>query len=306
MATQKIINLGDYLRATKHEIKCTLYYYFYIVKYTIYSVFKQENGLNTQKRKVQLLVSLTSYPPRLNTVFLAIESLLNQTFKPDKIILWLSKSEINPGDLPNNLLRLKKRGLEIRFVDENIKSYKKLVYAVEAFKQHHIVTCDDDLMYHNWFLQGLYNAYQKHPNCISAYRARTMRKLNQQQLSSYNDWPLSNSQTPAYNIFATCGGGAWHPPGSLNEQISNRVFMQLSPYGDDIWFKAMGLLNQTKTVLVNSYHVDFPSIHPEKSQIETLWQKNITKNDRQIKSVFDYFKLYELITNYDTTSDGND
>ena len=49
----------------------------------------------------ELVVSLTSYPSRFNILPITIQSLLNQTVKPDRIILWLYEkdyffSRINP------------------------------------------------------------------------------------------------------------------------------------------------------------------------------------------------------------------
>ena len=40
-----------------------------------------------------LIISLTSYPERIEFVHLAIKSLLNQAILPSKIILWLAESE---------------------------------------------------------------------------------------------------------------------------------------------------------------------------------------------------------------------
>lgn len=47
-------------------------------------------------RRPRIIVSMTSYPARINTVHLAIRSLLAQKVLPDKIVLWLCKS-----DFPN-------------------------------------------------------------------------------------------------------------------------------------------------------------------------------------------------------------
>ena len=47
-----------------------------------------ENPLNTEKRDEVVIVSLTSYPARISYVYLAIKSLMLQSYKPDRIILW--------------------------------------------------------------------------------------------------------------------------------------------------------------------------------------------------------------------------
>lgn len=268
----------------------------YIRKYHAYSLFKKSSGINLRSRETRLIISLTSYPQRFNSIYLTIESLLDQTVKPDHIILWLAKNEIEQTRLPLSIKKLRNRGLEIRIVDENIRSYKKLIHAIEQFNDYNIVTCDDDFIYPPWFLQELYRSYQQYPDCISAYRCRMMSKIDAYRLSPYQQWPFASDKCPSYNLFPTTGGGSLYPPGSLNEQVLDRMFLRLSPYADDIWFKAMSLLNKTKVVMVLEKSIDFPTVAIKNSQKTTLWKINATKNDEQLKNVFDHFELYNEIT----------
>lgn len=266
-----------------------------IVKYKIYSLFKRKWGLNKEQRSKKIIVSLTSFMLRFESVFLTIESLLNQTLRPDKIILWLAEEEVTKKALSIKLTKLKMRGLEIRIAKENIKSYKKLIYALEEFPNDLIITCDDDYLYPNWFLQDLYQSYQQYPDCISAYRCRMMSKKTDNQLTSYEQWSFARNKRPSYRLFPTTGGGVLYFPNSLNQKVMDRIFTQLCPTADDIWFKAMALLNGTKTVMVKEKSTDFTIIKVKNSQAETLWQTNRDKNDQQLKKVFDYFKLYHYI-----------
>ena len=284
-----------YFTALKHII--------FVIKYKIYHSVKTKSGVTSEPRQPPLIVSLASYPKRFGSVFLAIESLLNQTFQPDKIILWLAEKEVEQSPLPLNLTKLKSRGLEIRIVKENITSYNKLIFAVEQFPQSLIVTCDDDVMYPKWFLQNLYRSYQQHPDCISAYRCRLMRKTSARQLAPYNDWQFATNKRACYELFHTGNGGVLFPPGALNEKISHRIFRQLCPTADDVWFKAMGLLNRTKTVMVKDKSIDFPLTSITGSQQNALWKVNVEKNDEQIKKVFDHFDLYHCISMREEASD---
>lgn len=62
--------------------------------------------MNSESTKV--IVSLTSYPPRIKTVDQVIRSLLAQTVKPWKIILWLANKEFSEGEtsLPAGLVNV--------------------------------------------------------------------------------------------------------------------------------------------------------------------------------------------------------
>ena len=274
-------------------------------KYKIYNVVKTKAGVTKHRRQPELIVSLTSYPKRFGSAFLAIESLLNQTLQPDKIILWLAEKEVEQNPLPSNLTKLKSRGLEIRIVKENIASYKKLIFTIDQFPQCLIVTCDDDTIYPKWFLKNLYRSYQQYPDFISAYRCRLMGKINPRQLAPYNDWPFAMDKRACYELFPTGSGGVLYPPGALNKKISHRIFMQLCPSADDVWFKAMSLLNRTKTVMVKDESTEFLEVTIKESQKNALWKANTreNKNDEQIKKVFDYFDLYHCISMRDDMCD---
>ena len=65
-----------------------------------------ENPLNTEKREKKIIATLTTYPARINCVHLAIKSIMLQTYKPDRIILWLADSQFPNRVLPKELTDL--------------------------------------------------------------------------------------------------------------------------------------------------------------------------------------------------------
>ena len=70
---------------------------------------------------------MTSYPARISYVHLAIKSLMLQSYKPDRIILWLAEEQFPTKELPKELTDLCQYGLEIRFV-EDLYGHKKYFY----------------------------------------------------------------------------------------------------------------------------------------------------------------------------------
>lgn len=70
-----------------------------------------------------LIVSLTSYGRRLYDVAYTIQSIMRQTQKPNRIILWIDRQDCDR--IPSSLKRLQQRGLEIIPTEANIRSYKK-------------------------------------------------------------------------------------------------------------------------------------------------------------------------------------
>ena len=47
---------------------------------------------------MKIIVSLTSYPPRIGCVHRVVESLIRQTVRADEIILYLSRDEFPDGE----------------------------------------------------------------------------------------------------------------------------------------------------------------------------------------------------------------
>ena len=81
-----------------------------------------EPSLNKSEiRKQKIIVSLTSFPPRYEALHKCLLSLLKQTVRPDKIIVWLYKEEFS---LTEEMEDLKKYGIEYKSVDENLKPHK--------------------------------------------------------------------------------------------------------------------------------------------------------------------------------------
>ena len=85
-----------YIKSTLRNIKPFIRWQFY--KHTVRF---NRSGLNTtEQRPRKIIASLTSYPARINIVPYVIASILNQTMKPDKIILWLGNDRFPDEKLP--------------------------------------------------------------------------------------------------------------------------------------------------------------------------------------------------------------
>lgn len=91
-------------------------------------------------------ISLTSYGARLNAVHMAIRSLLMQSVRPSKVLLYLDES-IQKDTLSDDLVDLEQYGLEIRMGYEDLGPHKKYLFAFQEFPDSLIITADDDLIY---------------------------------------------------------------------------------------------------------------------------------------------------------------
>ncbi|MFW5804639.1 MAG: hypothetical protein ACOCWG_05360, partial [bacterium] len=118
----------------------------------------KDSLLNSEKREDEIIVSLTTFGKRINWVFLAIESIAQQTLKPDKVILWLSEDYFNDKNLPITIERLIKRGLTV-FYRKDIGPHTKGLYAFQEYSKNIIITVDDDIIYPIDLIENLYNLH---------------------------------------------------------------------------------------------------------------------------------------------------
>lgn len=259
------------------------------------------SGVNQQeKREQKIIVSLTSFPARINTVWLTIESLMRQTLKPDVIILWLGEDQFTGIDsLPKSLKKQQKRGLTIEFC-EDIKPHKKYYYAFQKFRDDLIITVDDDIFYPNWMIEGLMELHEGFPTSICCNRAHLITFNEDGEPNSYDDW-LSNPKQingPTKALLPTGVGGVLYPPNSVDAEVFNKENIKnLCLFADDIWLKVMSLKKGTSVVKTEN----FPSrlFYVASTQKVALWKENVKKgkNDIQLNNIKDYYNLnlYKLI-----------
>ena len=250
------------------------------------------------KPSKSVIVSLTSTSERIEQVYQTIESILNQSLPANRVILWLSKEPflldqgIKSVDLNESLRSLTHRGLEIRWT-KNTGPYRKAIPILPEVNSSGavLVTADDDIIYPENWLKTIYRYHLAYPGSIICYRGFYMKNFEQGKLTPYMRWKRHEGVEPSLSIFPTGKDGVLYPANSLNKEVFNESkFLALAPTADDVWLKAMSLLNQTSVINITPHNKsDFPII--KGSNKKTLFQKNRKKNDAIIESVFSEYGI---------------
>jgi hypothetical protein len=256
---------------------------------------RSQTGVRARTGERELIISLTTKPSRLPKVHLAIETLLQQSYPPQRVILWLADT-LAPADLPTSLRRQQQRGLEVRF-RRDLRAHTKLIHALREHPDSVIVTADDDTFYPRDWLEQLHQSYLRQPNCIHCHRAHWIRSTPSGALRPYLEWEFFSPDQlgPSLQLFPTGVGGVLYPPGALpTETLNETVFQKICLTNDDIWFKAMSLLAGVPTMKVAPVFAEYPTIPA--TQRETLksinWGENA--NDRQLQAVFAHYDLLPI------------
>lgn len=252
----------------------------------------------TPEKKV--IISFTSYPRRIPTLHLMIETLFSQTKKASQIILWLSKEQFPnlEKDLTADLLQCCEKGLSIRFVEGDLKSHKKYFYAFKEFPEDLILTVDDDIIYPTDMVETLYDSYLKFPKAISCLRAHLVMFTKEGQLEPYENWfkEVNKIEIPSMDLCATSGAGTLFPPSCLHEDVVSTTDMQNTCiHADDLWLKVQALRGNTPVVLPKPHR---PLQVIENTQETNLSGENISGgNDKQLKAILNLYpelNLYDL------------
>lgn len=237
----------------------------------------------------ELIVSLTTYGRRLESVWLAIESIMRQTRKPHRIILWLDEV-IADRPLPAALEMQKERGLEVRFTPD-IGPYKKILPALKAFPEADVITIDDDLIYDINLIDRLVRASLRFPKCVVASWAMEMKSD-----SKYGEAVDSQDyDNPRFDLLPMGGSGTLYPSRSFDEEVHNLdAIKALCPTADDIWLRAMTLKKGVKCVRVLSPDlIGKDYVENIDAQGDALWHTNVINgaNDRQLSNVMARYSL---------------
>lgn len=233
----------------------------------------------------RVVITLTSYPPRFNHLGKTLRSLLDQTMAADAVELWVAQDDI--AALPDDVLALEEAGLSVRPC-RDIRSYKKLIPALESDPHAIYITADDDVYYPPQWLAGLVNAARAHPGSVIGTRSHMASRRADGALAPYAQWELAADRLEPDEgavLFPTGVGGILYPPGCFDPRVFDEAaFMELCPRGDDIWFFWMARLAGTKHRRAPGWFdiIDWPD-----SQGVALFNDNLLAdgNDTQIRAM---------------------
>jgi len=248
------------------------------------------NALSTQPVRdlsSEVVVSLTTYGERSNTVYLAIESIARGSMKPNRLILWIDDLQLLDR-LPRSLRRLEARGLEIRHACNYGPHTKYYGYvAAEQPPDLPLVTADDDILYPMNWLERLVASFREHPSDVHCYRARVVVLGPGDEFAPYSSWPLCTSTRASELNYPTGVSGVLYPCAVLDELRSAGLrFQQCSPYNDDIWLHRSAIRAGTRIRQIDGSAIHFPQVPG--TERSALWTSDngVARNDEQIRATY--------------------
>lgn len=127
-----------------------------------------------------LVVTMTSWTKRIGNVKKVVESIMDNTVKPDRVYLNLSKEEFKGIELPKDLVEYFENDerLIINWVDgENTKSMKKVFPILKYLDDEDIIIdADDDILFPKDLIESRVNDFKKN-GCKYAITSNPKRSI---------------------------------------------------------------------------------------------------------------------------------
>lgn len=256
-----------------------------------YLLSKSRSNLDGCKES-KIVISLTSFPKRIDHVWLAIETMLCQTYKPSAIVLWLSKIQFpnEMDDIPQSLLNQTKRGLQIRFVEGDIRSHKKYFYAFHEYRDKYVVTIDDDMFFPTYFLDSMIKCKEKHmDDIIASYGSHFEWNKTEGRLDFQNKCAETNTSMKDV-LFGTGGGTLFEPSKFIDIMDTLDTIVGLCPTEDDMYLNA---LMKAKDFNI-TFHMNGPLLNIRIPNNSTLMQYNgsvgdmSSNNTKQVNNIVNH------------------
>ena len=252
--------------------------------------------LDSKGESNRIIVSLTTFPARINNLWIVLECIFRQTIKPNLIYLVLSKKQYPTiSSVPSSILKMRERGLIIELIDEDLKSHNKYFYAMQKFPNDIIVTFDDDVFYDTKIIEDLYKTHLAYPECICANQCRKIIVENN-MVKPYLDWPMDYELIPSTDLLAMGVGVVLYPPGALSSKAFNASLIKsICPKADDIWLYVMERFAGNKIVPTGKKRILIDVYNCNNVKLSTM---NCAQglNDKQINDINVYIK-----SEYNTT-----
>lgn len=118
------------------------------------------------------IISMTSWKMRIATCSKTIYSLLKQC-PGFHIVLVLSEEEFPKmmDELPDNLkLFVDNELIEVLWVFRNYKSFKKVLFTMDKYRDVPVISADDDCLYCYNYAEELYVTWQQHKDSCITYK----------------------------------------------------------------------------------------------------------------------------------------
>jgi len=186
----------------------------------------------------RLIVSITSFKPRIKLLKNTLKSLVYQTYKDFDILLTFEKNEYEEfkDELNEILSYFKNLNIQINLVDINTYCHKNTFEAMKLYPNNPILVLDEDVFRTKYCIEEFINDYQEH-NCIIA-RDYCYKILNDKiyfddiKFLSKHEYNFTGVEIPHTGKL-----GILYPPNCFKDKrfYDPNLILECSPTSTEMW-----------------------------------------------------------------------
>lgn len=264
---------------TLNDSKCSPMDYGYCRR-VVLAAFSKKLGESCKyekaaEKKEELIISMTSYPARIDGVAQVWQSILDQTCDvPFRCALALAEPEFPDRKLPEDLQKLVNSGkVELIWWPRNIRSHKKIIPVLKKYPDASVIVVDDDILRPQGWLQGLVEDHKKHPREIITGLLTSFLdgEGNWQRVTGFQQRTAhGKNHIPglvSHFIRFGSGSGTYFPAHTFTDSrfFDENLMMRLSPTSDESWMFLFAVLKDM-TIRQSSQIYDESELHLPGSQ----------------------------------------
>ena len=217
--------------------------------------------MSSLPNNAKAVIALTSWKERISTVGQTLFNLLVQC-PGFHIVLTLSSEEFpnQLNELPKDLQKLYQLGLiEIIWCKKNVRSFKKILFAMHKYPEVPIISADDDCLYKYNYAEELYSIWKYNQNMRCCYWCAHLID----------------------DIYNTSGYATLHPPyyyGDSYLLLNDRI---IDLHEDDLFYAAICSLQKRKgCICLHKSFNEVAVVHDESKPLHNTYRNTVSCIER--------------------------
>lgn len=220
-----------------------LKYFYYINLYSVLILFRKKESFVLK----DTIVCLTSFNNRINNrLVLVLKSILTQSVNVDRVILFVSKNDIDRLYIVENKLRYFSN-FQIEIVDDYL-SYKKIICPIKSYSDFNLIIIDDDIFFPRDFIERIMSHYNSKKLTVNWGHKCTFqnRKLNR-----YSDF-LFRTRVAGKFIIPNTGSGLLIPKNLFHfDDFDLEIIFKYFERVDDMYIFYLSILKSIQIQVLN-------------------------------------------------------
>ena len=215
-------------------------------------------------------ISLTSWPPRYDSLPLVLMNLLDQDLLPSNIFVWIAAKDFNLLD--SKVIEIFEQSIVSFCKTEDFGPHKKWLPLVLESDLTFVI-CDDDIFYPKSWYRTLIDSDDERA-CVG-HRCHQLELSSEREILPYSLWKKDvriERQSSHLLTAIGCGGVMIHPHRISSRFRNWELISELCPMSDDTWLK-LAHIDSCIPYMKTSYY--FPYIDYMDSQQVSLMQTNV-------------------------------